>query len=270
MLSNGASISVQCEGASPVSVVAATGATPGQLGRITIPASGAPIVSALKATFNGTVVAQLAAPGAASPGDKFPQADKYLAFLGLDSRVSACQYYKAIGAVASCDTAGNFTGAISFEDWRRMVQIDEFATQGRPLTYSATFINKVDLNLLRNHHSISYGPGHVAGYVCNHIGPSVLDPLQAEIDSVVNTAAGSNNQKLVACVAMDTTSWPGVNGGQSFTRFLIFGPGGQLLPSVNLDGRREKFVPGTCVICHGGDHSLLLALPRLDRQQRVQ
>jgi len=23
---------------------------------------------------------------------------------------------------------------------------------------------------------------------------------------------------------------------------------------VNLDGRREKFVPGTCVVCHGGDH----------------
>jgi hypothetical protein len=35
---------------------------------------------------------------------------------------------------------------------------------------------------------------------------------------------------------------------------LIFGPSGQLLPSVNLDGRREKFVPGTCVVCHGGDH----------------
>jgi len=220
-----------------------------QLGPITIPASGAPIVSALNATFNGTVIAQLAPPGAASPGDKFPQADTYLAFFGLDSRGSACQYYKAVGAVASCDAAGNFTGAISFEDWRRMSQIDEFAPQGGPLTYSATFINKVDLNLLRNHHSISYGPGHVAGYVCNHIGPSLLDPLQAEIDSVVNTAAGTNNQKLVACVAMDTTSWPGVNGGQPFTRFLIFGPAGQLLPSVNLDGRREKFVPGTCVIC---------------------
>ena len=23
---------------------------------------------------------------------------------------------------------------------------------------------------------------------------------------------------------------------------------------MNLDGRREKFVPGTCVVCHGGDH----------------
>src|SRR5258705_8033645 len=47
---------------------------------------------------------------------------------------------------------------------------------------------------------------------------------------------------------------PGVNNNQPFIRFLIFGPSGQLLPSINLDGRREKFVPGTCVVCHGGDH----------------
>src|SRR5947199_8846301 len=53
---------------------------------------------------------------------------------------------------------------------------------------------------------------------------------------------------------MDYMISQGVNNNQPFVRFLIFGPGGQLLPSVNLDGRREKFVPGTCVVCHGGDH----------------
>jgi hypothetical protein len=58
----------------------------------------------------------------------------------------------------------------------------------------------------------------------------------------------------VACVAMDYQSYPGVNNGQPFTRFFIFGPDGSLLPSINLDGRSEKFVPGTCIVCHGGDH----------------
>jgi len=53
---------------------------------------------------------------------------------------------------------------------------------------------------------------------------------------------------------MDYMVSPGVNNDQPFVRFLIFGPSGELLPSVNLDGRREKFVPGTCVVCHGGDH----------------
>jgi len=50
---------------------------------------------------------------------------------------------------------------------------------------------------------------------------------------------------------MDYTVSPGVNDDQPFTRFLIFGPSGELLPSINLDGRREKFVPGVCVACHG-------------------
>jgi hypothetical protein len=253
ILSNGVTVSIRCEGSAAVSLPVSMATNP-QLGRITIPASGAPVVAALTATFNGSVVAQLTPAGPARPSDKVPQADKFLAFLGLDSRLSACRYYQAIGAIATCDAAGNFSGAISFDDWKRSVKIDSNAPPGAPPTYTATYINKVDLNLLRNHHSISYGPGQTAAYVCNHLGPSVLDPTQAEIDAVVDTAAGSNNQKLVACVAMDYLTWPGVNGGQPFTRFLIFGPGGQLLPSVNLDGRREKFVPGTCVICHGGDH----------------
>jgi hypothetical protein len=80
----------------------------------------------------------------------------------------------------------------------------------------------------------------------------VLEPSQAEVDSVVDALV--SNQKLVACVAMDYSATTGVNEGKPFVRFLIFGPNGQLLPSINLDGRREKFVPGTCVVCHGGDH----------------
>jgi hypothetical protein len=53
---------------------------------------------------------------------------------------------------------------------------------------------------------------------------------------------------------MDYQSSPGVNDNQKFVRFYIFGPSGQLLPSINLDGRGEKFMPGSCISCHGGDH----------------
>ena len=65
-----------------------------------------------------------------------------------------------------------------------------------------------------------------------------------------------NGKDLIACVAMDYSISPGVNGDKPFTRFLIFGPSGQLLFSINLDGRQEKFVPGACVACHGGDFYL--------------
>jgi hypothetical protein len=80
-------------------------------------------------------------------------------------------------------------------------------------------------------------------------------------------AAHPQGRNLVACVAMDRSSdIVDVNGnktrdhfGEPFTRFLIFGPNGDLLPSVNLDGNGEKFVPGTCVACHGGNNYFALA-----------
>src|SRR5207249_2202938 len=184
---------------------------------------------------------------------------------GIDSRQDACAYYQAIGAAQGC-SGTNLVNPITFDDWQRATQMGVYAPAGAPPEYVANFINKADLNLARNHHSISYGPNHTAAYVCNHLGPDIpqgqLDSPQTGthgiagrkdvngIDDVVfnNLVEGSN---LVACVAMDFSPMPGVNKvngvEQPFVRFLIFGPSGQLLPSINLDGRREKFVPGTCV-----------------------
>jgi hypothetical protein len=188
-----------------------------------------------------------------------PRPAKFLAMKGLDTRLSGCLYYKTIGVVKDCDTTGeNFlVGAVSFEDWKRTVKIDQYAPRGTE-QYTALFVNRVDLNLTREHHSVSYGPTATAGYVCNHLGPQPtaadatgLFPPAAEMDRVIDNAAAGRD--LVACVAMDYSIARGVNDGLPFTRFLIFGPSGELLPSVNLDGRGEKFVPGTCVVCHGGN-----------------
>jgi hypothetical protein len=236
------------------------------LGLTRLAATSAPKISTIVASFQQQVIASFTAPDPSTPkvpSDINPRPSAFLAVKGLDSRLGACQYYKAVGAVQSCDSAGTPSGAISFEDWKRAVKIGSYASAGAK-EYTATFINKMDLNLARNHHSISYGPGQTAAYVCNHSGPTVLDPSQTvdtpgnpSIDTVIaNTIQGKN---LVACVAMDFAATSGVNVdaqgvNQPFTRFLIFGPSGQLLPSVNLDGRGEKFVPGTCVACHGGDH----------------
>jgi len=197
-----------------------------------------------------------------------PRPAKFLAMKGLDTRLSGCLYYKAIGAVRDCETKdpdkiGNFKeGAISFEDWKRTVRIDQYAPPGTK-QYRAVFVNRVDLNLTRDHHSVSYNSisnpmGATAGYVCNHLGPQPtaadptgLDPTQDEINKVIDDAVAGKN--LVACVAMDYSVSPNVNNNMPFTRFLIFGPSGELLPSVNLDGRGEKFPPGTCTVCHGGN-----------------
>ena len=229
------------------------------------------------------------------PSDFFGRQDfnvrgtpRFLSFKGLDTRKGGCEYYKVIGAVHDCDAAGNFVGAVlNFKNWRKSVRIGEFRqTSGlSPIEPEAVFINETDLNLTRDHHSIAYGldsqgKEQLAAYVCNHPGaaadqtldPTGLFPAQSSIDTAINKvlnvdAGHPQGRKLVACVAMDRSSdIVDVNGnktrdhiGEPFTRFLIFGPNGDLLPSVNLDGNGEKFVPGACVACHGGNNYFALA-----------
>jgi hypothetical protein len=239
-----ASILLECEGAAPVTIPA----TP-ESARILLPDTSAPIVTAMSLTRNGVGFGIPLPPPSGLPSDDVPGADFFLTFKGIDSRMSACRYYVAIGAAASCDAEGNPVGAVRFDDWKRAVRMAPFLEAGAQ-ELTATYINRVDLDLTRNHHSVSYGPDQTAAYVCNHLGPK--NEGQAAADVAIDDAVHGRN--LVACVAMDHGVTVGVNGDQPFTRFLIFGPSGELLPSVNLDGRREKFVPGVCVACHGGDH----------------
>jgi hypothetical protein len=231
------------------------------LGLIPLTGVTAPTVVSMTATLNGTVVGSLLPPPTGFPSDALKRLDGYLAEKGIDTRVGACQYYKAIGGVQNCDSHGNFMGArLTYDEWQRMEGIGPFAKAGTP-QYKALYINKVDLNLTRDHTSISYSPNQTAAVVCNHLGPpantpaQLMNPSSTDIETAIsNTANGKN---LVACVAMDYQAYPGVNNGQPFTRFFIFGPDGSLLPSINLDGRSEKYVPGTCIVCHGGDHYAL-------------
>jgi hypothetical protein len=267
------SVVIRCEAADPVTP--ANSGTPinpppngdtGSLdfGVVTI-GDGAPVVSSMS-IVPATIPSKFDDPTMAPPlpSDIVPlRPAKFLAMKGLDTRLSGCLYYKTIGAVSDCDAEGNFQGgAVSFDDWKRTVKIDQYAPPGTQ-QYRAIFVNRVDLNLTRDHHSVSYNStsnplGATAGYVCNHLGPQPtatdptgLFPPQSEIDKAIDNAVAGKN--LVACVAMDFSVASGVNNNQPFTRFLIFGPSGELLPSVNLDGRGEKFVPGTCTVCHGGN-----------------
>jgi hypothetical protein len=258
-----AQVQFSCEGAAPVTMpYPASAASNAQtdLHLVTIPGTGAPTITSITAIYQSQTIGSFAPPAtppAPLSSDVNPRTTAFLGYKGVDSRRGACQYYKAIGAVQACDANGAPSMPVSFADWQRAGKIGPYAVAGGPAEITAAYINKVDLNLMRVHHSISYGAGQTTAYVCNHAGPSVPDPAQAEIDTVI--AAGVANQKLVACVAMDYSVTPGVNldssgVAQPFTRFLIFGPSGELLPSINLDGRGEKFVPGACVACHGGDH----------------
>jgi mono/diheme cytochrome c family protein len=183
------------------------------------------------------------------PGDEsrlFPDPDHFLTYKGKDTPLSACMYYRSFGAVGGCDAQGNMAAAITFEDWKRKHQFKPYA--GGNAEVAANFINRRDLNLVRRMFATSTSSDSIAFYVCNHPGP--VGGTQTEVDQVID--AGLKDDKRVACVAMEWTSLPGVNGGVPFTKFLTFAPDGALLPSINLDGRGEKFMPGSCVACHGG------------------
>jgi len=190
---------------------------------------------------DGNVRGRMIVPGQGTGSNTDPGPNHFLTYKGKDTKLSGCLYYRALGAVADCDAQGNMTGAISLDDWRRK---NGFGTAADVV---ATFVNKRDLNLVRRMVATRSASG-IAFVVCNAPGPDGV--TQKEIDDVIHTAL--NDEKRVACVAMEYTVVPGANGGQPFTQFYTFGPSGTLLASINLDGRGEKYMPGSCVACHGG------------------
>jgi mono/diheme cytochrome c family protein len=188
-----------------------------------------------------------------APGD-----DAFLTYKGIDTRKGACAYYYQIGAVEGCDGDGFPTGAqLTLDQWRNNHNLSPFHN-GNPAEpeFKAIYINKQDLNLTRDMQAIKLQDGTLAYNVCNYPGPQdATDPLaspkligeetQPDIDLAIDNAKRGIGK--VVCVAMDYTPTEGV-------RFYTFSPSGRLLLSVSLDGRREKFMPGACVACHGGDN----------------
>jgi len=195
-----------------------------------------------------------------TPGD-----DAFFTYKGIDTRKSACKYYSAIGAVEGCTADGFPTGAqLTLAQWRNKFKLSTFSNgdstipsdpdDGQELRLQ--YVNRSDLNLTRDMQAIKHSNGDIAYNVCNYPGPlDVNDPdgrpkeIGAETQPDINFAIDNARQGIgmIVCVAMDYQVKDG------FTRFYTFGPTGKLLLSVSLDGRREKFLPGSCTTCHGGD-----------------
>lgn len=242
---------VECEGYAATLDVPAPGAAgysaaqPVELSHL-VPNSRPRIDKMVATGPDGNVRGRMIVPLPDVQSNGLPGADQFLAFKGKDTPLSACMYYRAIGAVGDCDAQGNMIDPISLDDWERQHKFKPYDEGNREV--SAKYINQMDLNLVRFMRATRTAPDNIAFVVCNHPGPE--HGTQAEVDDAI--AKGLNGEREVACVAMEWSTTPGVNGGRPFTKFLTFAPDGSLLPSVNLDGRGEKYMPGTCVACHGG------------------
>lgn len=222
-----------------------SGTTPIELS-IVIP-NNRPVIQKMVAVGpDGNVRGRMISPLPGQASNTLPGATQFLSYKGLDTKLSACNYYKGLGAVRDCDAQGNMQGAITLDDWLRANQLGSYA--GSNAVAGATYVNQRDLNLVRRMSATKLADDHLAFNVCNHPGPD--GQTQAEIDSRIDTGLADNNR--VACVAMEYSTVPGRNGGKPFTKFFTFAPDGSLLASVNLDQRGEKYMPGTCVACHGG------------------
>ena len=188
---------------------------------------------------------------AAKPSDKARQLDHFLTFFstkngydtgGADTAKGACRYYLDLGFASACD-GNDMTTAITFDSWKDSWGFDKPKHASKRVR--AVYANVVDLNLQRDMNMIHRGSRGVASYVCNY---PVADP-QLPADPGLSRAI--DGEALVACVAMEYSVTPGVNGDRKFTKFLVFDPTGRLTRFVNLDGRGEKLIPGACVVCHG-------------------
>ena len=209
-------------------------------------ANARPVIAKMVANGpEGNVRGEMVVP---LPGtsETLPGWRQFLAYKGHDTKLSACRYYTSIGAAAGCDSQGNLQDPITLDDWKRKHRFKPFDAGN--VEVSATFINRMDLNLVRRMYATQNAPDDIAFVVCNHPGPD--GSSQREVDAALDV--GLSDQKQVACVAMEWSPVLGVNGGRPITKFFTFGPDGSLLPSINLDGRGEKYMPGACVACHGG------------------
>ena len=209
-------------------------------------ANARPVIAKMVANGpDGNVRGEMVVP---LPGtsESLPGGRQFLSYKGLDTKLSACRYYTSIGAAAGCDAQGNMQSPITLDDWKRQHKFKPYDAGN--VEVAAVFINRMDLNLVRRMYATQTAPDNIAFVVCNHPGPD--GSSQREVDSVLDV--GLADFKRVACVAMEWSPVVGVNGGRPFTKFFTFGPDGSLLPSINLDGRGEKYMPGACVACHGG------------------
>ena len=104
---------------------------------------------------------------------------------------------------------------------------------------TAFYFNAGDLELGRSMHMNHRSDGGIAYYVTNFAS--------------ADKAFGGDPADVIATVAMEYSKFPSaVAGAPKFTKFYVFDKNGFRVNKAELDNRGDKYVPGLCVVCHGG------------------
>ena len=187
----------------------------------------------------------------ASLGPPPPHPDRFLTYFSAvaseheESTTTAQAYHAAI------DPADE---RLDLSDW---LTVNGFAGGADA---EAIYVNEADLGFGRHMFIKTHVDGRVASYVKNHGDDTSTgagdDPVDGPAEEkIANAHAGTN---LIATVAMEYGPPPSDPGGTPYTRFYAFDSNGDRLLSADLDGQGQKFLPGVCTVCHGGNPRQLL------------
>ena len=171
----------------------------------------------------------------------------------LETEVTARAYYRAV------------------DPFRRRTTLAKFkATNGLSKATDlahAIYLNDMDLGFARDMYVWTTPKGHIASYVENYgdnsfdpangdtIDKAVDGPAQEILRNAINGSQVTSGPKkgFLATVAMEYSPPDEQPSGQPFTKFFVYEPDGKRLRKIDLDGTGDKFVPGVCNICHGGN-----------------
>ncbi len=184
---------------------------------------------------NGTAVAPGAASVAFTP-DMLAAAESGI----YETADTARAYYDAI------DPSGSNT---SLSKWLANNCFDP-SQPNYGATAHSVYTNNYDLGFGRDMYFVTC----TASTVGRSPGRQVGDSASVVINYPSLEAAVLKQQPIIA-VAMEYNAPSG--GGRRFPKFYVFAPNTidgtfQRVLSANFDGRGEKYVPGSCVMCHGG------------------
>ena len=162
----------------------------------------------------------------------------FLTFKGVGDAATANGYYAGVDPNGLRTTLGQWWTTNGFD-----------ASGNATGEVRTSYLNNNDLGSGRDMHFLAGANGKLAAYVTNY-GAFDQNPVNAYL------AANKINPGATVCM-----EYSPIEGQSNYVvKFFVFAGNGNganapQVPSANLDGFGEKFVPNLCLNCHGGSYS---------------
>lgn len=233
----------------------------GELGRQLDPHMGEYAVVEVRATLDagtlqdqavlllsggGAVIAQTPASIIGTPATVTVPADELLGGLGgEEQRATAERYYRTVDPLYRRSTLSDWLQMAGFTDADGKLLPEAVAGEGE--FAHAKYTNNFDLGFGRDMYARTQPNGDVYAFVLNY---PTLEATIKNIDSFATVV-------MEYTPPDDPALHPSCAAKGRFVKFFTYVPDElgdqQRLTAINFDGRGERYTPGNCVTCHGGD-----------------